>query len=107
MFKETEDIDPLTKPIAREGEQQYAVILRNRSGQDSGEIDYSVRIFIIESMDDYNQRETVSSAIMLLETIIGYVRPEAIKVNKWMFDRLSLKVDRAIKGTEVLDNQME
>jgi hypothetical protein len=93
------EIDLLCSPIAREDEQQFAVIKRDRSGQDSGEIGYAARVFVIERMNDYNQKEIVASAIMLLETMLEYTRREATVENKWMMDRLNLKVDGIIKGT--------
>lgn len=44
--KHQEAVKPdFTLPIARAGEQQFAAIVRNRSGMDAGELDFGVRQF--------------------------------------------------------------
>ena len=53
-------------PIARAGEQQFAAIIRNRSGMDSGNIDYDARD--ITCLSTVDQQDAVDSAYMLYET---------------------------------------
>ena len=49
-----------TTPIARAGEQQFACILRNRSGIDSGRIDFGARF--IDELCETDQRDAVNMA---------------------------------------------
>lgn len=51
------------RPIAREGEQQFACILRNRSGIDAGEIDFGLRD--CTSLPDGEQQDVVDIAFAL------------------------------------------
>lgn len=51
-IKDAELKEDLTLPIARSGEQQFACIMRNRSGMDAGEIDMGVRVFSIAKLCD-------------------------------------------------------
>lgn len=54
-----------TSPIARTGEQQFACILRNRSGISSGEIDFGARF--IYDLCDADQQSAVDSAFAVYE----------------------------------------
>ena len=56
-----------TEPIARKGEQQFACILRQRSGVSAGEIDYGLRDCTI--LGDAEQQEICDVAWMLYESI--------------------------------------
>lgn len=53
-------------PIARGGEQQFACILRNRSGIDAGCIDMAVRD--ITHLCDAEQQDVVNTAYLIYET---------------------------------------
>ena len=60
--------DPIgdyTTPIARTGEQQFACIMRNRSGVSSGEIDFGARF--IDRLCDGDQQSAVNSAFAIYE----------------------------------------
>lgn len=47
------------QPIAREGEQQFCCILRNRSGESAGRIDYG--LCEIDSLSQADQQDAVNS----------------------------------------------
>lgn len=47
-------------PIARSGEQQFACILRNRSGESAGEIDFGARF--IDLLSEREQQAAIESA---------------------------------------------
>lgn len=52
-------LEGYTHPIAREGEQQFACILRNRSGIDSGEIDFGARF--IDVLSEGEQQDAIEA----------------------------------------------
>ena len=54
-------------PIAREGEQQFAAILRNRSGVLAGQIDMSVRD--VTPLSDLDQQDVVNTAYAIYKTL--------------------------------------
>ena len=54
-----------TAPIARTGEQQFACIMRNRSGMDSGEIDFGARF--IDHLCPGDQQAAVDAAFAVYE----------------------------------------
>ena len=54
-----------TKPIARTGEQQFACILRNRSGVSSGEIDFGARF--IDHLSDSEQQTAIDCVYAVYE----------------------------------------
>lgn len=64
-----------TLPIAREGEQQFACILRNRSGQSAGEIDMGVRDVTI--LCDAEQQDVVDTAYAIYETVCDQTKKKA------------------------------
>lgn len=53
------------QPIARTGEDQFACIVRNRSGIDAGRIDMGARS--IEHLSAYDQQDAVNSAYSVYE----------------------------------------
>lgn len=57
--KTSNPLDGYTSPIARTGEQQFACILRNRSGVDAGEIDFGARF--INDLSDREQQAAIES----------------------------------------------
>lgn len=56
-----------TRPIARSGEQQFACIMRQRSGESSGRIDMGVRD--VTPFPDDDQQDAVDSAYAIYETL--------------------------------------
>ena len=58
-------ITDYTKPIAKEGEQQFAAIIRNRSGMDAGCIDMGIRD--ISHLSNRDKQEAVNSAYAVYE----------------------------------------
>jgi hypothetical protein len=54
--------DPAATHLARDGETEYAVICRNRSGQDSQRIDYRIAVGRIDSLPPGEQAEAVRVA---------------------------------------------
>ena len=56
-----------TRPIARDGEHQFACILRNRSGQDAGAIDMAVRD--VTHLLDSEQQDVVDVAYAVYESL--------------------------------------
>lgn len=54
-----------TAPIARKGEQQFACIMRNRSGISSGDIDFGARF--IDHLSDADQQSAVNMAYCVYE----------------------------------------
>ena len=56
-----------TLPIARTGEQQFACVLRNRSGMDAGEIDFGLRDCTI--LSDAEQQDMVDTTFALYEAV--------------------------------------
>lgn len=55
--------------IAREGETEYAVICRQRSGQDAGEIDYGLNIAAIHSLSADDRKELVKTAEQMTKAL--------------------------------------
>ena len=64
-----------TLPIAREGEQQFAVILRNRSGESAGRIDMGVRD--VTMLSDAEQQDVVDSAFAIYEGVCDQTKKKA------------------------------
>lgn len=64
-----------TQPIARSGEQQFACILRNRSGHDAGCIDYGLRDCTI--LCEAEQQEVCDTAFALYQSICAQVGKKA------------------------------
>lgn len=64
--------DDLTRPIARSGEQQFAAIMRNRSGMDAGNIDYGLRVFAVENLGDGEKQDICDTAFALYQNICQY-----------------------------------
>lgn len=62
-------------PIAREGEQQFACILRNRSGHDSGCIDMGVRD--VTFLADGEQQDVVDTSFAIYETLCQQTNKKA------------------------------
>jgi len=65
-------MNQLCEPIARKGEPIYASIVRNRSGIDSGCIDYGCRVFEIEKMCDGDKQDIADTAFALYESVCRY-----------------------------------
>ena len=61
--------NPLLDPIARSGEPTYASIVRNRSGIDSGEIDFGLRTSAVKELSDGDKQEIANTAFALYESI--------------------------------------
>jgi len=59
--------DNYLRPIAREGEQQFACILRNRSGMDAGCIDYGLRN--VSHLCEGDKQDIVDTAYVLYQSI--------------------------------------
>lgn len=57
-----------TSPIARTGEQQFVCILRNRSGESAGEIDFGARL-----IDDLCEADKISILDCLIAIYCKYV----------------------------------
>jgi len=53
-------LDGYTNPIARSGEQQFACIMRNRSGVSSGEIDFGARF--VDELSEVDQQDAIEAA---------------------------------------------
>lgn len=63
----TREVRPdYTHPIARTGEQQFAVIVRNRSGESAGDIDCAIRD--IKHLSKVDQLDAVEAAYAIYET---------------------------------------
>ena len=61
--------NPLCEPIARGGEPIYASIVRNRSGMDSGCIDYGCRVTAVEELCDGDKQDIANTAYALYESV--------------------------------------
>lgn len=59
----------LCEPIARGGEPIYASIVRNRSGMDSGCIDYNCRVCAVEDLCDDDKQDIANTAYALYESV--------------------------------------
>lgn len=60
------DENPKTRRIARAGETEFAAIVRNRSGQDAGEIDFGLKTGpVIDDMSDADKQQLVDTAYSL------------------------------------------
>lgn len=64
-----------TRPIAREGEQQFACLLRNRSGESAGAIDMGVRDVTI--LSEAEQQDVVDTAYAIYETVCDQTKKKA------------------------------
>jgi hypothetical protein len=63
----TKEVRPdYTLPIARTGEEQFAAVVRNRSGACAGDIDGATRD--IRHLSKVDQRDAVESAYAIYET---------------------------------------
>lgn len=60
--------------IAREGETEYAVILRAKSGLDAGHIDFALLCGRVAQLCKEDQQDIVDTAETLLKTIKFYCR---------------------------------
>jgi len=69
-------VDPLTHPLARSGEQQFAVLCRQRSGIDSGNITEVTRPFQIEELCNQDQKDIALSSINLAITVLRHCKTE-------------------------------
>lgn len=58
--------------IAREGEQEFAAIKRNRSGFDAGCIDYGLRVQMVENLAPAEKKELLKTAEALVSSIRNY-----------------------------------
>lgn len=81
--------DPLQRPLARSGEQQFAVICRQRSGIDSGNICPVSRPQFIEELCDADQQDIVSSVLILAETCIRACKMKNRQHVSHLFQRIS------------------
>jgi hypothetical protein len=75
-------------PIARAGEQQFACILRNRSGFDAGNIDFGARD--VRSLCESEQQDVVSMAYslyLLYREQTGKDDPRALAADRRAEDR--------------------
>lgn len=61
--------------IAREGEQEFAAIMRNRSGHDAGCIDYGVRVELVANLSAAEKKEIVRTSEALTENIKRLCNP--------------------------------
>lgn len=65
-----------TKPIARSGEQQFACLLRNRSGHDAGCIDFGLRNCTF--LGDTEQQDMCDTAFALYQSICDQLGKRAL-----------------------------
>lgn len=72
---ETQDGGHYMTPIARSGEQQFACILRNRSGFDAGCIDFGLRDCTI--LSEAEQQDVVDVAYALYQAICSQTKKQA------------------------------
>lgn len=63
--KQPEGKPDFTSPIARTGEQQFACVLRNRSGVSSGDIDFGARF--IDSLCPGDQQDAIEAAYSIYQ----------------------------------------
>ena len=70
-----EHMPDYTLPIAREGEQQFAAIVRNRSGESAGRVDMGVRDVTI--LCDAEQQDIVDCAFAIYETVCDQTAKKA------------------------------
>lgn len=63
------------EPIARKGEQQFACILRNRSGFSAGEIDFGLRD--LRHLSECEQQDVCDIAYALYQAICGQLHKSA------------------------------
>lgn len=64
------------KPIPREGEQQFASIHRNRSGENAGGIDYGIRVADIDNLSPAEKDELLRTSAAMHECIKEYCKHE-------------------------------
>ena len=67
------------RPIARANEPQYAAIIRNRSGMDSGKLDFALRDCTI--LPEQEQQEVVDTAFMLYEAMCRQLNRKSVLEN--------------------------
>lgn len=60
------------KPIAREGETEFASIHRNRSGHDAGCIDFGIRVSLIEDLSPAEKGELARTSQAMNDAIQRY-----------------------------------
>lgn len=58
--------------MIREGEPIYAALVRNRSGQDAGEIDYRLNVAAVENLPQGEKQELMETALALVENLRQY-----------------------------------
>ncbi len=75
-----------TTHIARAGETEYAAIVRNRSGQDAGEIDFGLKTGpVIDDLSDGDKQRLVDVAYALAkacEMATGKQASEGIEIGR-------------------------
>lgn len=72
LIKEPEPTPKLPDHLARAGEPEYAVICRQRSGIESGRMDYVLPVQRIESLCPADKRDLLSTAEAMLERLREY-----------------------------------
>ena len=60
--------------IAREGEQEFASIHRNRSGFDAGCIDYGIRVETVENLSPAEKQDLLVTARVMMERLEEYCK---------------------------------
>lgn len=55
--------------IAREGETEYAAIMRMRSGMDAGNIDFGCRVQLVADLHPLERKDIIATAAALHESI--------------------------------------
>ena len=73
--KESEHMPDYTLPISRAGEQQFACVLRNRSGMGAGEIDFGLRD--CTSLCEEEQQDLVDTVFALYEAVCHQLQKRA------------------------------
>jgi hypothetical protein len=93
------EVPDYTIPIARTGEQQFACIMRNRSGESAGCIDFGVRDVTI--LCDAEQQDVVDTAFAVYEVVCDQTKKTAAN------DRLLAEYDAVVAERDRLRAENE
>lgn len=80
-------MEEIRRHMAREGETEYAVIKRNRSGQDSGRIDFCLPHERIEKLSAYDKADLVLTAYAMTRGICDLVKMSEAQARDYMAKR--------------------
>lgn len=95
---------PAPEPVARSGETEFAAIIRNRSGMDAGEIDFSIKSARVDELSEAEKKDICFIAERLHQTICsmtGYTTPPSDEAVRLRNGIKALIADETAKASQL------